>query len=134
MAEPLDFEPVMSIDTAFYWEGARRGELVVQRCARCGVLRHPPSPVCAACRSLGWSAVAAPRRGTLHSVAKVHHPGSPLQEDGYLVCLVDLADGVRVAANLRGCSVDAAEIGMTVELFFEPLAGGFELPQFRPAS
>jgi hypothetical protein len=63
----------------------------------------------------------------------VHHPLSPFQPPGYLLCLVDLAEGVRVAANLRDCALADASIGMAVELFFEPGANGFQLPQFRPA-
>ena len=125
------FEPTFDADSRFYWEGTRNDELLVQRCTSCSTLRHPPSPVCPACRSLEWTAEPAPIRGTLHSVAKVHHPPSPFQDGPYLICLVDLAPGVRVATNLRDCELDDATIGMDVELCFEP-AGEYRLPQFRP--
>jgi len=33
-------------DNRFFWEGVRHDELQIQRCADCGRLRHPPSPMC----------------------------------------------------------------------------------------
>lgn len=38
--------PGISDDTRFFWEGARAGKLLIQRCKGCGELRHPPGPVC----------------------------------------------------------------------------------------
>ena len=129
-----DLEPPLEPDSSFYWEGTRSGELLVQRCRSCAALRHPPSPVCPECRSLEWDAEAAPQVGVLHSVACVHHPPSPIQGTGYLICLVDLADGVRVVADLRDCELADATIGRAVELCWEPLASGYQLPQFRLAA
>jgi uncharacterized OB-fold protein len=128
-----ELEPPIEPDSAFYWEGTRSGVLLVQRCRDCAALRHPPSPVCHRCRSLEWDTEAAPERGVLHSVACVRHPSSPIQGTGYLICLVDLADGVRVAADLRDCELTDATIGDAVELCFEPMASGYQLPQFRLA-
>jgi uncharacterized OB-fold protein len=90
--------------------------------------------VCAVCRSLEWSTVETSERGVLHSVALVHYPASPIQGAEYLICLVDLAEGVRVASNLRQCRLTDATIGMAVERFFEPIAHGYHLPQFRPCA
>jgi uncharacterized OB-fold protein len=126
-------------DTAFYWEAASQGLLMAQRCATCARLWHPPSPVCPHCQGLDWTVEALPGTGTLHSVAKVHDPGSPIQGSGYLICLVELPDptggpGVRVVANLRGTELEGAAIGMPVELTFEALQGEQRLPQFRVAA
>src|SRR5215831_6873149 len=41
--------PVVSPDTAFFWEGTARHELRIQRCGGCGTLRHPPGPMCPVC-------------------------------------------------------------------------------------
>src|SRR5256714_32204 len=41
--------PVVSPDTAFFWEGTARRELRIQRCRACGALRHPPGPMCQVC-------------------------------------------------------------------------------------
>ena len=42
--------PVVSPDTAFFWDGTAAGELRIQRCGGCGALRHPPGPMCPALR------------------------------------------------------------------------------------
>ena len=38
--------PMISQDTAFFWEGTAAGELRIQHCPACGTLRHPPGPMC----------------------------------------------------------------------------------------
>jgi uncharacterized protein len=134
MATVPALEIAMDSDTSFYWEGTKRDQLLVQRCTACGRLRHPPSPVCASCRSLDWTEVETSGDATLHSVALVHYPASPMQGAEYLICLVDLAEGVRVATNLRDCALADATIGMALVRIFEPIANGYQLPQFRPAS
>ena len=44
--------PWVTRDSAFFWEAAKGGELVGQRCADCGVLRAPPRPMCPHCNSV----------------------------------------------------------------------------------
>ncbi|HEV2362411.1 MAG TPA: MaoC family dehydratase N-terminal domain-containing protein, partial [Acidimicrobiales bacterium] len=41
--------PILTQDNAFFFEQLDEGRLVVQRCADCSVLRHPPQPRCAEC-------------------------------------------------------------------------------------
>ena len=36
--------PAITQDNAFFFEGARAHRLLIQRCASCGTLRHPPRP------------------------------------------------------------------------------------------
>src|SRR5437763_6269751 len=36
--------PQVNRDTAYFWDGTRAGELRIQRCGGCGLLRHPPGP------------------------------------------------------------------------------------------
>ena len=38
--------PGVAPDDAFFWDGAAEDRLLVQRCADCGTLRHPPAPMC----------------------------------------------------------------------------------------
>ena len=49
--------PTITPDTAFFWDGLKEHKLLIQRCAACGVLRHPPRPMCPRCNSLDWDAV-----------------------------------------------------------------------------
>jgi hypothetical protein len=45
---PLRPRPAITPDSAFWWEGVRANELLIQRCVGCGRLRHPPGPACPA--------------------------------------------------------------------------------------
>ncbi len=124
-------KPAMSADTEFFWEGAARGELLIQRCTDCKTLRHPPGPGCASCGSLEWDTVGSSGRGTVHSYAVHHYPPIPGHDVPNVVALVDVEEGVRILANLVGVAPDDVEIDMPVEVSFAE-RDGVMLPQWRP--
>jgi len=64
-------------DSAPFWAGTARGELLVQACARCGRRRIPPRPMCPTCRSIEsrWEALSG--RGTVWSFVVAHPPLLP---------------------------------------------------------
>jgi len=70
--------PLITPDTAFFWEGTAVGELRIQRCVTCGALRHPPGPMCPACGEAadGGYTVAA-GTGEVFSYVVHHHPPVP---------------------------------------------------------
>jgi len=125
--------PAMNDDTRFFWEGAARGELLVQRCSSCGTLRHPPRPMCAACRSLEWDTVRSDGRGEVYSFVIYHHPPLPGFELPYVVALVSLPEGVRILSNVVDVSPGEVKIGMPVDVSFLDLDDDTTLPVFRPA-
>ena len=43
--------PVVTELSQGFWDAVARGELAVQRCAACGLLRHYPQPLCPACHA-----------------------------------------------------------------------------------
>ncbi|MGE0152033.1 MAG: Zn-ribbon domain-containing OB-fold protein [Reyranellaceae bacterium] len=120
--------------TAPYWEGARQGRLLIQRCLSCGQRWHPPAPFCPACQSdrYAWEAVSG--RGTVFSFTVVHHAAhvAVAGKVPYLVALVELEEGVRLVANIRNCPMQDVSIGMKVGVAFEPLTPEITLPQFQP--
>ena len=126
--------PTTTLDTRFFWEALKEERLLIQRCAECRTLRHPPRPMCPACNSLAWDTIAASGRGTVHSFVMPRHPPLPWFEGTYIVALIDLEEGTRLVSNL--CDVDPADvrIGMPVELFFSRFDDGLVLPQFRPVT
>lgn len=126
--------PARSSDTAFFWEGAERGELLIQRCTGCQALRHPPGPGCPACGCLDWDTVASSGRGAVHTFAVHHHPPIPGFDYPLPIVLVELEEGTRLVSNLVDVAPDDIEIGMAVEVCFESFDGDLTLPQFRPAS
>jgi uncharacterized OB-fold protein len=123
--------PAMNQDTEFFWEGAQRGELLIQRCASCGTLRHPPRPACGSCRSLEWDTVRSTGRGTVHSYVVHHYPPVPGFEPPYVVVLVELEEGTRLISNLVDVDANEVTIGMPVEVAFEKVDDDLTLPLFR---
>jgi uncharacterized OB-fold protein len=114
--------PVPNRDDQFFWDGVAERRLLLQRCADCKALRHPPQPVCAACGSLATEAVEASGRGTVFTW---------LLTDDRVATVVALEEGVRLVSNLVDVAPDDVRIGMDVELVFVEL-DGVVLPQFRP--
>jgi hypothetical protein len=124
--------PSMTADTAFFWEGAKEHRLLVQRCADCHALRHPPRPMCPSCRSLEWDTVQSSGRGTVFSYVMPRHPPLPWFEGTYIVALVDLAEGTRLVTNLVGVEPADVSVGMPVVVHFEEFDDGLVLPMFTP--
>ena len=64
-------------ETAEFWAGAGRGELLVQTCGACDTWRMPPRPMCSVCRSteVRWEPTSG--RGTIWSYVVPHPPLLP---------------------------------------------------------
>ena len=119
-----------------YWEGARRGELLLQQCAACSKIRTPMSPICPDCLSEDTTWVPASGRGTVESwivYRQAFHAGF-LDALPYNVAWVALEEGPRVTSNIVGVELDELRAGMAVEVVFEELNDEITLPRFRPAS
>jgi uncharacterized OB-fold protein len=127
--------PEPSRDSKPYWDALNEGRLVIQQCAACGTLRHYPRPVCHACYSLAVTWRPASGGGRVHSWTVAHHPFHPgfKGEVPYVLATVDLAEGVRMVAQLRGLAAEAITIGLPVQVAFERATEGLTLPYFAPA-
>ena len=110
--------------SAAYREGARRGVLVVQRCAACGTSRHYPRAMCPHCWSFDVEHVEHPGDGTVHSWTVAHHAFSAdtAGEVPYTLVTVDLGEGLRALGRLAPPAV--AAVGLPVCVGFEPGADG----------
>ena len=125
--------PGMSDDTRFFWEGAREGKLLIQRCKGCGTLRHPPGPVCQSCHSFEWDTVQASGLGTVYSFVVMHYPEVPPFDYPNPVGLIELDEGTRLVAQLVGVKSGEVQIGQRVQVEFNTFNDGdLVLPQFRP--
>jgi uncharacterized OB-fold protein len=130
---PPGMLPLVTPDTAFFWEGTAAGELRIQRCASCGALRHPPGPMCPACGAAGdGSYVVAAGTGEVFSYVVHHHPPVPGKKLPMVVALVQLPEGVRILGEMPGVRPDQVRIGLPVRVAFAQV-GGMALPAWRPA-
>jgi len=125
--------PGISDDTRFFWDGARAGQLLIQRCKACGTLRHPPGPVCPSCHSFEWDTVQSSGRGTVYSFVVMHYPEVPPFEHPNPIALIELEEGTRLISQLVGVAPGEVRIGQAVQVEFNTFNDGeLVLPQFRP--
>ncbi len=121
-----------SPDDAFFWDGAAEDRLLIQRCVDCGVLRHPPAPMCGNCGSLDWETLEASGRGRIYSWMFSLHPNRP-DDTARIVILVQLEEGVRVVSNLVDPPHEGPYDDLDVEVEFRD-DRGTRTPFFRVAS
>lgn len=138
-----------------YFEAAGRGELVVQGCDECGLLRGLIGAACPFCTSLEWEWRPVAGTGVIYSYQIVTQAVNPAFADWvpYPVVLVELDEqrGVRWRGGAEDEFVslrkvmnlvrrDDAEqpeeeahvaIGLRVRVCFLELGDGLALPQFR---
>lgn len=133
-AAPVELRPrpAINLDNAFWFDAARERRLVVQRCADCQTLRHPPGPGCPECQSFRWDTVEASGRGTLYSWVVAHHPRHPAFDYPLLIAVVELDEGTRLITNLAGVTADDLTIGMPLEVDWLVADPDLTLPVFRP--
>ena len=132
-AKPTRMKAPLGHDNGWWWEGVERGELLIQKCRGCGMLRHTPRPMCGNCRSLEWEAVVSEGKGTVYSYVVLHHPKFPGYEYPIVCALIDLDDGVRMMSNIVGCQPQEVSIGMRVAVSIEMVDAATKLPVFRAA-
>jgi len=127
-------DPAVDNETRAYWEGAARGELVLQRCGKCGVVQHRPRAQCAKCLSPDIEHFVAKGTGTLHTWTVTHQNLLPAFAPAcpYVMAYVDLDEGPRLLTNVVGCPHEQLRIGMPLCVDFVA-TGEFAMPRFRPA-
>jgi uncharacterized protein len=124
--------PAVTEETAAFWDAARDGRLVVERCEACGTHGFPPYGVCRACRHREVTGVELEGPGVVYSFTVNHQRWLPDLEVPFALVWVGFPDhdGVRVVGRLRGCEPDDVHIGMTVDVGFEEGPDGFSIPSF----
>jgi uncharacterized OB-fold protein len=128
-------DTIIAVDawSAPIWEAAMREQLTAAQCNACGTFRMQPAPFCPSCLSqdLRWPVLSG--RGSLYSFTFARHPH--VAKSGYCVAVIELEDapGIRIISNIVEADSDDLAIGMPIEIaYFQPLAGNYALPMFRP--
>ena len=133
MAEIRRPLPVPTPETLHFWEGAKAGELRLQRCDACRHVYFPPRPFCPKCASRKVSVFKASGRAKLYSYVINHRP-APGFTSPYSIAVVELAEGPRMMTNIVGCpqTPEALQLDMPLEVVFEKQTDAIALPLFRP--
>jgi uncharacterized protein len=127
--------PIPDQASSFFWEGAARGELLVQQCEDCQCFQYPPTVVCEQCQSRDLRPSRVSGRGTLYALTVMHQAFLPVFSEDlpFTIALVDLDDapGARMLTNIVDAIPADLAAGDPLEVVFEP-RGDYALPQFRP--
>ena len=127
--------PAVDALSAPFWQAARDHRLAVQACEDCGALQHPPAPLCRSCHGGRLAFRPVSGRGTLYAFTVVHHSVHPATVDKvpYVLALVQLDEGPRLAADVVDCPFDDLAVGMALDAVYDDVSDGVALVQFRPA-
>ena len=116
-----------------FFDAAREGRLLIQKCAACGRYQFYPRKICVHCGSLDVEWADASGRGVVHTFTVVHRGMPGWREEGpYVAAIVQLDEGVRMTTNIVECAASDVKIEMPVEVVFVD-EGQYVLPRFRPA-
>jgi uncharacterized protein len=120
--------PAINRDTEYFWEGCKQGELRIQRCGQCGLLRHPPGPMCPECGATKPKYLVSEGRGEVYSYVVHHHPQVPGKQTPFVIALVELDEGVRMLGELAG----EPRVGLPVEVVFTEVDDDLTMFSWRP--
>ena len=127
--------PTVSGETKPFWDACRRGQLLIQKCDRCGEFQFYPRGICANCWSEDIRWVTASGKGTVWTFTVTYQNRTPgfAEDVPYVLALVELEEGVRMFTNIIECQPRDVSIGMPVEVTFVQANNQISVPYFRPA-
>jgi hypothetical protein len=130
-----DVLPIPDERSRPFFDGAREGRLVLQRCRACHTWQHPVRSRCTRCGGADLEWAQASGRARLYSWGRLHRAYLP-QHEGRLpidLAVVDLEEGVRMSSNLVGAAPAEIRAGLPLQVDFERVSPEVAMPVFRPA-
>ena len=113
--------PYASWESRGFWEGAGRGELVLQRCRKCSLVQHRPRGICAHClESDNLEHFVASGRGEVYTftVTEQNQAKGFAEACPYVMAYVTLEEGPRILTVITNCSPDDVTGGAQVRVSF----------------
>jgi uncharacterized protein len=132
---PFRILPRITNRNEHFWQGGRDGELRFQRCRACGYFLHPPAVLCPKCHSKDIGIEAVSGRAELLTYSVNYQAWMPGLEPPFVLAIVRCLeqDDLRLTTNLVNCDIDAIEIGMALQVLFEPhVEEEVWIPLFEP--
>ncbi|MFD4876138.1 OB-fold domain-containing protein [Streptomyces sp. NPDC058420] len=125
--------PVITEENEYFWTAGADGRLRLAECGSCAALIHPPQPVCRYCHGHDIGVRTVSGRATLIGFTVNHRFALPGLPAPYVVAQVAIEEDprVRLTTNAVQCTPDELELGMRMEVVFEPVEDAW-LPLFRP--
>lgn len=125
--------PKATPETLHFWEGCRKGRLLLQRCPQTGRAYFPPRPFSPYTGNREIEVFEAQGTGFLYSYV-IHHREGPGFVPPYAIAVVELAEGPRMMTNIVGCpqTPEALVLDMALEVVFRRISNEITIPLFRP--
>ena len=126
--------PTISGETRPFWDACRRGELLIQKCDRCGEYQFYPRGICANCWDTEIACVKATGKGTVWTYTVTHQNRTTgfVEDVPYVLALVELDEGVKMFTNIVQCEPREVTIGIPVKVTFVPATDQISVPYFKP--
>lgn len=134
MSDKFQALPAPTPETQHFWDGAKQGELKLQRCTSCSHTYFPPRPFCPECASRDVEIYNASGKATLYSYV-ISHRAPKGWDAPYSIAVVELEEGPRMMTNIIDTpqTPEALELDMALEVSFEQVSDDIFLPKFRPS-
>lgn len=114
-----------------YWDGLKKGKLLIQYCEDCCTSIFYPRSICPKCFSEKISWKEASGTGKIYSFTVVHQAfGSFKNETPFVVGIVELDEGVRMMTRILGEREELA-IDKRVSVVFTEIEDELVLPYFQ---
>lgn len=111
-----------------FWEGAKKGDLMLRWCEDCGKPHHYPRGICPHCFSTRLTWKKAKGTGAIYTYS-IMHAAKP----AYAIAYVTLDEGVSMMTNIVDTDFASVKVGQKVKVVFKPTEDGGRLPCFTPA-
>ena len=127
--------PTPTAESLPFWEGAARGELLLQHCTDCERWVFYPRAICPHCWSSALEWRRASGKGVVKSFTVVHKPGHPAWAVAapYTVAVIELEEGPTMLSALLDIEPSEVRVFLPVTARFVPV-GAWTLPFFSPRS
>ena len=113
-------------------EAAKEERLLIRHCLDCDAYSYYPRPFCPKCWSEQVEWYQASGEGTLYTWSVIYNNDMPPFRDRvpYVAAIVDLAEGPRMMTNVVDCPFDELQVGMALQVRFQPISDEFTIPVF----
>jgi len=127
--------PVITEENRPFWEGCKRGVLLLQYCETCQHYQFYPRLYCMECgaTTLHWEQASG--RGVIYSYTIISQNKSPefSNDPPYNVAIIQLEEGPRMMSNIVDAAPADLRVDVPVTVVFDPVSDSISLPRFRLA-
>ena len=118
-----------------FWEAARKHEVRMQKCPKCGYVRYPASIYCPECLDQNDNWVKMSGKAKVWSYNIYHHVFNEAFKDDipYNTALVQLEEGPMLVTNIVDIKNEDIKVNMPEEAVFDDATPEVTLVKFKPA-